>query len=1015
MVPVMRRTAVLFITYIVVLSGLVLVNDWTTESCLSASIFHRGDSSTDEVWEAEHLHYVDDEYNVTWNTTLTIEAGARVFVDNSNINGKIVVDGGGRLIIEGTEEAPVFITANTTSPGPGDYTGIEVRNGGTAYINHTYIGNATIGIDIKGANVEVNNCVINESLEWGIYISGSGSPRIANTTINNTGDGGVHSGGLYIGSNCVISDCQIFDSNKTGIYIGGGSPTVENTNIHDTVGNGVRIRSKAIPRIINSTVSDTGSDNIYVTGDTRTIAMENCTLGNRTPTGQGATVWIENTDASHMIGLDLINTTCLNETFNVEEYGNLTVKWHMNVDVEDGMGSPIEGANVSLLDSSLEMRDWKLTDHLGRAHHLLGIEYIYNSTGFIYDRNYTVQANYTGCEVAGRDIWLNGFNNTTLSLNDIGPPAANAGQDQTVDQGDTVTFDGNGSTDNIGIANYTWTFNDSGPVILHSARPTHRFNYAGMYNITLNVTDEMGNWGLDSVVVTVNDVDKPTAHAGEDLNVGQGDTVFFNGTGSIDNVGIANYTWTLFDSGVRILYGVSPNYTFDDAEVYAVTLEVFDEAGNSDTDTVNITVNDTEEPQTDAGPNRTIDQGGNIELNGSGSSDNVVIDNYTWTLFDMVAYEMYGVAINYTFHNAGVFNLTLTATDPSGNQGVDTVTITVNDTTDPTADAGPDMEDDQGEIITFMGNGSFDNVGVHNYTWTFNDSGAKVLYGASPNYSFSDAGSYLITLNVTDAAGNWGTDIFNVTVNDITDPMAVAGKDIEIMKGELASFNGNGSSDNVGIVNYTWYFMENGSNNTLQGMTSSYRFQLPGSYEVWLRVEDGAGNIGLDNLTVTVRNKTAGDDDEDDDNVTKSKKKKEGDSYIWLWVLIIAILGIVAGGIYFHFDREKKIREGRKIDEMEINRITGGRMDFIILRKHGTKRFKKYELHRIQGVAGDVAGIFWDTSRDSSWVLDRMVTGSREMVASKFEYDIKKNLDKGYSLDYFGTGLIIRLLGKGIR
>jgi len=427
-----------------------------------------------------------------------------------------------------------------------------------------------------------------------------------------------------------------------------------------------------------------------------------------------------------------------------------------------------------------------------------------------------------------------------------------------------------------------------------------------------------------------------------------------------------------------------------------------------------VTVNDAEKPLVVAGPNKTIDQGGNIELNGSGSSDNIGIVNYTWNLFDLVPHEMDGISVNYTFHNAGVFNVTLKANDSAGNQGVDTVVITVNDITDPQADAGLDIAVDQGENITFIGNGSSDNVGIHNYTWTFNDSGVKALYGASPNYSFSEAGVFLITLNVTDAAGNWDTDIFNMTVNDITDPVAEAGKDIFIYKGELGSFDGSGSIDNVGIVNYTWYFMYNGSNITLSGRLVNYRFHLNGSFNVWLRVKDGSGNIGSDNLTVTVRNKTKADDD-DDDNGTDGGKKKGEDSYIWLWVLIIAELGIVIGGIYFYINRGKKILEGRKIDEMEINRITGGRMDFIILRKHGTQRFKKYELHRIQGVAGDVAGIFWDTSRDSSWELDRMVTGSREMVASKFEYDIKKNLDKGYSLDYFGTGLIIRLLGKGIR
>jgi len=37
------------------------------------------------------------------------------------------------------------------------------------------------------------------------------------------------------------------------------------------------------------------------------------------------------------------------------------------------------------------------------------------------------------------------------------PPVADAGPDQTVNEGATVQFDGAGSTDDTGIVNYTWT------------------------------------------------------------------------------------------------------------------------------------------------------------------------------------------------------------------------------------------------------------------------------------------------------------------------------------------------------------------------------------------------------------------------------------------------------------------------------------------------------------------------------------------------------------------------------
>src|SRR5439155_1389271 len=89
-------------------------------------------------------------------------------------------------------------------------------------------------------------------------------------------------------------------------------------------------------------------------------------------------------------------------------------------------------------------------------------------------------------------------------VRDTTPPGANAGPDQTVNEGATVTFDGTGSSDPPrGIASYSWTFNDGGPVTLTGASPSHTFSTPGMYTVTLTVTDASGNTATDTVVVTV--------------------------------------------------------------------------------------------------------------------------------------------------------------------------------------------------------------------------------------------------------------------------------------------------------------------------------------------------------------------------------------------------------------------------------------------------------------------------------------------------------------------------------
>jgi len=88
-------------------------------------------------------------------------------------------------------------------------------------------------------------------------------------------------------------------------------------------------------------------------------------------------------------------------------------------------------------------------------------------------------------------------------------PIADAGSDQLVVKGATVTFDGSGSTDNLdslgyGVVNYTWSFADNvGPQVLTCVQANYTFNNVDNFSVTLNVSDYSGNWNIDMMWVNV--------------------------------------------------------------------------------------------------------------------------------------------------------------------------------------------------------------------------------------------------------------------------------------------------------------------------------------------------------------------------------------------------------------------------------------------------------------------------------------------------------------------------------
>jgi len=171
----------------------------------------------------------------------------------------------------------------------------------------------------------------------------------------------------------------------------------------------------------------------------------------------------------------------------------------------------------------------------------------------------------------------------------------------------------------------------------------------------------------------------------------------------------------------------------------------------------------------------------------------------------------------------------------------------------PLAIAGNDINVNQHQLVYFDGSTTYDEIGIKNYTWSFNYNSTNYkLYGVNSNFIFHAVGSYTITLTVTNAMGNKDRDQMIVNVLDSDSPIPIAGPDVTIRQGETFTFNASVSTDNVGIVNYTWNFTYNENSIALYSISPRFTFEIPGIYHVTLNVSDARANRATDVMRITV-------------------------------------------------------------------------------------------------------------------------------------------------------------------
>jgi len=245
----------------------------------------------------------------------------------------------------------------------------------------------------------------------------------------------------------------------------------------------------------------------------------------------------------------------------------------------------------------------------------------------------------------------------------------------------TVVFDASGSTDNRGIASYSWDFGDgtTGTGVMPAA---HTYNTCGTYIVKLTVTDYWGLKGYATVIINVGETGGPSV----DIQVTPGTTgtapftVYFDASDTTFEtecgVGTATYSWNFGDGSTGT--GVTTSHTYESNGVFTVILTVTDSDGNIGYGSVVITVEAAGEVNavittTPDPPIGTVPFTVGLDASlSTTTAPGATIVKYTWDFGDGTIETVVGdppVPVTYYEYPVGTHLVQLTVEDSEGNVG----------------------------------------------------------------------------------------------------------------------------------------------------------------------------------------------------------------------------------------------------------------------------------------------------------------------------------------------------------
>jgi PKD repeat protein len=198
---------------------------------------------------------------------------------------------------------------------------------------------------------------------------------------------------------------------------------------------------------------------------------------------------------------------------------------------------------------------------------------------------------------------------------------------------------------------------------------------------------------------------------------------------------------------------------------------------------------------------------------------------------------------SHTYAAAGTYTVSLTVTDNSGSTGSTSQAVTVS-----VADQPPVASFTQScsaLTCSFTSTSSDPDGTVTGYSWNFGDGATSTVQ--NPSHIYTAAGTYTVSLTVTDNSGSTGSVSHSVTVSTADLPPVASFN--QSCSGLSCSFTSTSSDPDGTVTAYSWVFGD-GATSTAQNPAHTYG--AGGTYTVTLTVTDNSGSTNSTSHSITV-------------------------------------------------------------------------------------------------------------------------------------------------------------------